>query len=305
MPELERWTWMTRTTLILMLPFLVVAMAGSLWAQEGRWPRRVLLTNDDGLADDGLMALARAFAPIAETYVVAPLENRSGSSSYVAAIGRRELVLERRDLGMNVTAYGVDGYPADAVTFALTTLLADRPPDLVISGINGGPNLSDDAYLSGTIGAARIAALFGVPAIAVSGHNGEPETLAALARWVVELASSDLVRGLEPRGYLTVSFPRVTAAEIEGVDIVRRGPRTWKFEFDRDSQASDPGREIWRLSIVGQSVITEAGTDVHSYEHNRIAIVPMRVDDHDYQLLERLRSAGNVVPEWPPIGGQR
>jgi 5'-nucleotidase len=296
---------MTRTALALTLPLLVVTLAGSLWAQEQRWPRRVLLTNDDGLADEGLMALARTFAPVAETYVVAPLENRSGSSSYVAAIGRRELVLEPKDLGLNVTAYGVDGYPADAVAFALTTLLADRPPDLVISGINGGPNLSDDAYLSGTIGAARVAALFGIPAIAVSGHNGEPETLATLARWVVELSSSDLVRGLEPRGYLTVSFPRVTAAEIEGVDIVRRGPRTWRFEFDRDSQASDPGRQTWRLSIVGQPVTAAAGTDVHSYEHNRIAIVPMRVDDHDYTLLERLRSAGAVVPEWPPTAEQR
>jgi 5'-nucleotidase len=268
-------------------------------AQETGWPRRVLLTNDDGIEDPGLLALARAFAPIAETYVVAPLENRSGSGDYVSAIASRRLTVVRKDLGAGVTAYGVDGYPADAVVLALTGLLADRPPDLVISGVNSGPNLSDDAYLSGTVGAARVAALLGLPAIAVSGHNGEPETLAAIARWVVELARSPVVRGLGPRGFLTVSVPRVTAAEIAGVEVVRRGRSPWRFRFKRGPATEGSEAETWQLRFERIPVTPDEGTDLDAYRRNRIAIVPMRADEHDDALLETLRAGGSELPHWP------
>ena len=289
-----------------MLPILLVGMALPLPAQGQDWPRRVLITNDDGIDDAGLLALARAFAPGAETYVVAPMGNRSGSASYLSAISRGQLEVQKRDLGEGITAYAVDGYPADAVTFALTALLADSPPDLVISGINGGPNLADDAYLSGTIGAARIAALLGVRAMAVSGHNGEPETLAALAAWVVQLSSSPVVRQLESRQYLTVSIPRVPATEIEGVDVTTRGPRTWKLGFQpSEESASQAERELWAFAISGQAAATPDGTDTHSYRANRIAIVPMRVDEQDYELLEQLRKDSSQIPDWPPSGGAR
>jgi len=293
------------TLLSLGLVFLVAAHL-PFASQDDTWPRRVLITNDDGIDDSGLLALAEAFAPVAETYVVAPLDNRSGSTSYISAIGQRSLDVVERDLGDGITAYGVDGYPADAVAWALKALLAENPPDLVISGINNGPNLSDDAYLSGTVGAARIAAFFGVPAIAVSGHNGEPETLSAIASWVIQLSRTQLVRGLATRQYLTVSIPRVTAAEIQGVDVARRGPRTWEMEFERnDSTGDPPGHERWSFLIVGQQPATPVGTDTHAYGENRIAIVPMRVDEHDYELLEKLLNSDTGIPGWPPPGDSR
>jgi len=289
-----------------MLPILLVGMGLPLPGQSQDWPRRVLITNDDGIDDSGLLALARAFAPVAETYVVAPMENRSGSSAYLSAISQRQLEVQKRDLGEGITAYAVDGYPADAVTFGLTALLADDPPDLVISGINSGPNLTDDAYLSGTIGAARIAALLGVRAMAVSGHNGEPETLASLAAWIVQVAGSPLVRGLESRQYLTVSIPRVPAAEIGGVDVTIRGPRTWRLDFEpSDEPASQADRELWAFTISGQAAATPEGTDTHAYGANRIAIVPMRVDEQDYDLLKKLQRDGSQIPDWPPSGGSR
>jgi 5'-nucleotidase len=296
---------MRHLALTVVLPLLIAATPTPLRAQDSQWPRRVLLTNDDGIEDMGLLALARAFAPVAETYVVAPLENRSASGDYVSAIARRRLEVEPVDLGAGVTALGVDGYPADAVVFALTALLADAPPDLVISGVNSGPNLSDDAYLSGTIGAARIAALLGVPAIAVSGHNGDEETLAAIARWVVELSGSRVVRELAPRQYLTVSIPRLPAAEIQGIEIARRGQRPWQIEFRRSSAAGDTKRQSWELRIIPRPPSPEAGTDLHVYARNRIAIVPMRVDEHDYELLDKLLAGGAGLPSWPVAGGAR
>ncbi len=281
---------------LLLLVLALSAVASPIAAQESDWPRRVLLTNDDGIEDPGLLALARAFAPIAETYVVAPLQNRSGSGDYVSAIASRRLTVVPKHLDADVTAYGVDGYPADAVVVALTGLMADRPPDLVVSGVNSGPNLSDDAFLSGTLGAARIAALLGVPAIAVSGHNGEPETLAAIARWVVALARSPIVRRMGSRRFLAVSVPRVDAAEIGGIEVVRRATSPWRFRFHRaPADTSDQG-ETWELQIERRPAAPAQGTDLFAYRRRRIAVVPMRADEHDYAWLDSLRADRSLLP---------
>ncbi|MGD2218283.1 MAG: 5'/3'-nucleotidase SurE, partial [Gemmatimonadales bacterium] len=279
--------------------FVIVTLEGAtpLNAQND-WPRKVLLTNDDGIEAEGLLALARAFAPVAQTYVAAPLENRSASTNYISAIARRGLEVEIRSLYNGVSAYGVDGYPADAVVFALRGFMADDLPDLVISGVNDGPNLSDDWNLSGTVGAAQIAAFFGVPAIAVSGYSAEhPETLDALARWVVDLARSRLVRDLEPGQYLAVSAPRVAVEEIEGVVIVRRAPRPWRIELERrDDRPTTADRQIWSLSFHNEDMSAPAATDVHAYRRKQIAIVPMRVDEHDYELLAELLGSAVDLP---------
>ncbi len=276
-------------------------------AQTMERPLKVLLTNDDGIEDEGLLTLVRAFAGEAEVYVVAPLANRSASTNYVSAIARRGLEVEPRSLLDGVTAYAVDGYPADAIVFALLGLLKDDPPDLVISGINDGPNLSDDWNLSGTIGAAQIAAFFGVPAIAVSGYSPDhPETLEALGRWVVELSRSRLVRELGPRQYLTVSVPRLPISEIEGATFVQRGPRPWRIEVERNGEPATPsGRERWDVRILSQEIAVPAATDLEAYRQNKIAIVPMQVDEHDYALLEQLLKNGADLPAWPPHGGSR
>jgi 5'-nucleotidase len=289
------------------LPFLLLfAWARVAAAQANDWPRKVVITNDDGIDDDGLAALAAAFASEAETFVIAPMENRSGSTNYVSAIATRSLTVERRDLGPGITAYAVDGYPADAVVFALAGLMADDPPDLVISGINNGTNVSDEAYLSGTVGAARTAAFFGVPAIAVSGHNNEPETLAAIARWVIELARTSLVQDLEPRQYITVSVPRVSLSEITGVQIVRRGAWPYAVSLEPDAgPAEQPAQEIWRLSFSPRPVESPRGTDIQALAENHIAIVPMRIDEHDYGMLERLLTSGTDLPAWPPGADKR
>ncbi len=297
---------MSRIPALILFVTLTLVGATPLNAQTEDWPRRVLLTNDDGIEAEGLLALARAFAPVAETHVVAPLENRSASTNYISAIARRGLEVETRSLYDGVSAYGVDGYPADAVVFALRGFMADEPPDLVISGVNDGPNLSDDWNLSGTVGAAQIAAFFGVPAIAVSGYSPEqPETLEALARWVVELARSRLVRDLEPGQYLAVSAPRVPVDEIEGVVVVRRAPRPWRIELERSQEVpAKSDRETWSLRFRNQEAPAPAATDVHAYRQNFIAIVPMRVDEHDYELLAELLGSGADLPAWPPRDGR-
>jgi 5'-nucleotidase len=271
------------------------------------WPRTVLITNDDGIDDPGMAALARAFSEIAETYVVAPLEDRSGSAHYVSAYSKHVLQVQEHNLGSGIRAYGVDGYPGDCVLLALRGIMYDNPPDLVVSGINGGPNLGFDWLASGTIGAARLAAAWGVPAIAVSGlDQSVPDASASLAEWVTRLAGSDLVRGLGGGQYLTVSFPRTNPAEFKGVRVAERAGILLDFRFSRVQEDTTSGRtEVWALQRP-RPVPPDAGaSDAALYRQGYIVVVPMRADEHDRELLSRLLREPEILPGWPAPEGKK
>ncbi len=263
-----------------------------------RWPRRVLITNDNGLSDEKIVALARAFSPHAETWVVAPIANRSGSTHFLSVTAAGQLRVEKRDLGSGVRAYAVDGYPADAILVGLFGIMRDDPPDLVISGINGGPNLAHDWLGSGTIGAARMAAYLGYPAIAVSGLNDDiPGSVEAATSWVVRLAQSHPVRSLEEGQYLTVSMPRVAPSEICGVRVSRRAGLRVAVAFE-PAVDSTGNTSTWRLSVTPSSVPPESDSDQAHYDEGYIVVVPMRADEHDVEGLSRLRE--RMLPAWLP-----
>ena len=196
-------------------------------AQEASpWLERVLLTNDNGIDDEKIVALARAFANAGvETLVVAPAQDRSGAGAYSRLMSERprRVELTRHDFGEGVEAYALDGFPADCVLFAFQGIFRDRHPQLVVSGINGGPNLGSDWFGSGTIGAARTAAFAGVKALAVSGlDDDDAPAVVAHSNWVVRLALSGYVSALEPGQYLTVGMPRKLPEQIKGVRVAER-----------------------------------------------------------------------------------
>jgi 5'-nucleotidase len=265
------------------------------------WPKRVLITNDNGIEDVKIIELARVFSRIAETYVVAPLEDRSGSTHYLTATQKGSLKVKRRQIGGGIHAYAVDGFPADCVLLALTGIMRDNPPDLVISGINGGPNLGKDWLFSGTIGAARVASFAGFPAIAVSGLDDHmPNAVEAANRWVVNLAQSMLVRELKPQHYLTVSIPRVSPEEIKGVRVAARAGLLEKPIFAKAAADDlESGHEMWR--IVGTEKLDyslPSDSDIALWNEGYIVIVPMVCDEHDYRSLTGLRNEQGKLPEW-------
>jgi 5'-nucleotidase len=260
---------------------------------------RVLITNDNGIADPKIAALAAAFAAGgAETWVVASAEDRSGASNYLQATRTGRFRVRPVELGAGVRAFALDGTPADCVLFAITGPMRDAPPDLVVSGINGGANLADDWFGSGTIGAARTAAYFGVPAIAVSGLiSEEPAEMEAAARWVVAFARGELAAGLRAPRYLTVSFPETPLAEVRGIEVTTRA-RGLVRGVSTTQETAD-GWETWRIGIepAGQPA---AGTDVDAVRRGNIAIVPMRVDESDAEAAEALRRRAAALPAWTP-----
>jgi len=127
--------------------------------------------------------------------------------------------------------------------------MRENLPDLVISGINGDPNLGIDWLFSGTIGAARIAAFVGLPSIAISGlDDNMPGAVEAAAQWVVRLAQSPIVRQLQSFQYLTVSIPRIMPSEIKGIKVAKRGLVLRTPVLRKASEDSIDNRtEIWRL----------------------------------------------------------
>ena len=259
------------------------------------FPPRVLITNDNGIDDPKLVALARAFAERAETWVVAPDGDRSGGGAHLTIIRTGSLAVEERQLGAGIRAYAVDGYPADAVLVAVLGLMRGTPPDLVVSGINGGPNLGGEWMHSGTVGAARIAALGGIPAIAVSGllRDELPGAMETAADWVVRLAGSDAVAALRPGDYLTVSLPPDAPEGVRGVRITERAGLP---AVPRLSPGDDG---TWRVvGVDSSSAPVPAGSDVAAWLEGYIAVVPMSVDEVDRPRLEAWSESPPGLPRW-------
>ncbi len=298
---MDRHTRLLLVTSLALLPFGSPAS----WAAPGEQADdrpRVLITNDNGIDDPKIVALARAFAERAETWVVAPAEDRSGTGSSLKIVRAGAISVERRDLGPGIEAFAVDGYPADCVLVGIGALLGDRPPTLVVSGINGGANVGAEWMFSGTVGAARVAAFAGFPALAVSGLDDDiPGAVDAAVDWVVRFSEHRVVRELSHGEYLTVSLPRVSPSEVRGVRItdrapLRRGPR---LEYD---EAEGVCRITGMLALEAP---LSAIADEKLHANNMIVVVPMHTDEVDgTRLLDWIRSDPGL-PQWQPGGGER
>lgn len=286
---------------------LALSGLGVAAAQNSSWPQRVLITNDNGIEDAATQALARGFADIADVVLVAPNGDRSGTSNLMTFTRTGKFVAERRDIGEGVRAWALDGYPADCVIFAVAGPMAGAPPDLVVSGINGGANVSDEWFGSGTIGAARTAAFVGIPAIAVSGvDDDDREAIAAVVDWVVRLARSRIMQRVRPPSYLTVSLPVGSPSEITGVEVVdrARGIVGGTAQLDSVATHAAPAKEVWSFAIEPRG---QPGpeSDVAVVARGRIAVVPMRVGDADPELLKWLRANDELLPAWRPESTDR
>jgi len=198
---------------------------------ENRAPLHILLTNDDGHGAPGIRVLHEVLQRAGHRVsVVAPRTEQSATGMRVTS--RRNLVLSEVEAGN----WHLDGQPVDTVLVALRHLLEDDPPDLVLSGINFGPNLGIGLHMSGTLGAALMASLDGFPAIAISAgmlfheYENSPvrfpstyevlEPAAEFACSVIEALRSapDASGCLLPRGILlNINYPALPPDQIRGV----------------------------------------------------------------------------------------
>jgi len=248
-------------------------------------PYRILVTNDDGVRAPGLLALARALQAVGEVTIIAPAENQSGKGHSITIAD--PIYADEVQLPGGVLAMALSATPASCVKVALGALMPDAP-DLVVSGINRGYNLGMVTYVSGTVGAAREAALRGIPAIAASLAAEVPDydPAAAMVRRVVELVKA---QGLDRGVFLNVNIPPGTfeALSANGLAITRQSPMTGNERFVE--QRSPFGRRyfwsVWRDSVGGSE-----GDDVWATAHGSVAVTPLHVGEFDRATYERLKA---------------
>lgn len=225
----------------------------------------VLLSNDDGIQAEGLAALHRAVSSWAEVVVYAPSQNNSGASHRVT--------LERplRVHALRPGWYAVDGTPADCVHLA--TFVLSKRPQLVMSGVNAGANLSYDVHYSGTVGAAFEGRLRGVPAIAVSLVDPVGGSFARAADFASSLAQAQLAQGMPAGAILNVNVP---GGQPQAFRWTQLGHRPFEHHIDR---RVDPRGEPYFWIGGEPEVATELdGSDCTAVEQGQISVTPLAVN---------------------------
>lgn len=229
----------------------------------------VLVTNDDGVHAPVLQALRAALAPLGRVVVVAPDRDQSATSHALTL--HRPFRIQRHETDL----YSVDGTPTDCVITSFYGLL-DRRPDVVISGINLGPNMGEDVFYSGTVAAAIEGALQGVPAIAASWAGKLAPDWSEPAAFLARLVARLLERGLPRRHLLNVNLPARPWPEVRGVRVTRLGSRIY---HDTLVKKVDPrGRDYYWIGGEDPEWEAIAGTDFHAVHEGWISVTPMRLD---------------------------
>ncbi|MBI5710998.1 MAG: 5'/3'-nucleotidase SurE [Candidatus Eisenbacteria bacterium] len=246
----------------------------------------ILITNDDGIFAPALARLKEALAPLGRVVIVAPDRDQSATSHSLTLHRPFRIHTHEPDV------YSVDGTPTDCVVTAWYGLL-DRPPDLVISGINHGPNMGEDVFYSGTVAAAIEGSIQGAPAIAASLATREAADFVEPARFIARLARQVIERGLPRRQLLNVNLPHRPWGEVRGVRLTRLGSRVYR---DTLVKKVDPrGRDYYWIG--GEDPVWQEldGTDFHSVHAGWISVTPLRLDLTDEPARAELE-AWNLVP---------
>ncbi len=241
---------------------------------------RILVSNDDGYQAEGLAALAAVLEDLAEVWVVAPDSEQSTESHGITL--RRPLRLN--EIEGKTRWFAVDGQPSDCAWLGINHVLRDRRPQLLVSGINHGPNLAEDVIYSGTVAVAREAAMIGVPSIAfslASRHSFDFGPSARFARALVEKALDDL----PPSKHLSVNFPE---GEIDGWVAAKQGKHSYGSEV---VEKTDPrGRKYYWIGGNEYEHEDIPGSDCNAVlRSGRAAITALTLDFTDDPMRERIR----------------
>jgi len=247
----------------------------------------ILLTNDDGINAQGISALAREIRKIGEVIIVAP---DSEQSAVGHAITLTEPLRAKKIYRDGVFfGYGVNGTPADSVKLAVKSLL-DKPPDLVISGINLGPNTGTNVIYSGTVSAATEAAIMDLKAIAVSLGTFTDPDYGPAARFIRTLAEEVISRSLPSGVLLNVNVPPIPENEIMGVKVTPQGVA--RFQEVMEERTDLRGRTYYWLGGEMDYPDNDPGSDHTALMNNYISVTPLHYDMTNYSFLPELEGWG-------------
>jgi 5'-nucleotidase len=245
-------------------------------------PKRILISNDDGINSEGIHKLHDTLKKLGEVYVVAPDRDQSAVSHSLSLF--RPLRLDK----ISEYVYSVDGTPTDCVNLAINGLLRDKKPDLVVSGINKGENLGDDITYSGTVSAAMEGTLLGVPSIAISltgrgefNFNNALEHSESIVKYVLQ-------NGLPADTLLNVNIPGTPKDEHKGIMITKQGKRLYDEPI---VEKVDPrGKKYYWIGGDELGYLDIEKSDIVAVREGYISITPISLDFTNHGFLDTLRS---------------
>lgn len=239
----------------------------------------ILLTNDDGIHAEGINALFDVLCQDHRVYMIAPMEERSACSSAITVRSHIKLLIHQEN------KFAIDGFPADCVNIGLNgNLIPDI--DLVISGINHGPNLGDDIYFSGTVAGARSAYIFGVSGIAVSLDCLRTSDYFREASLFINdyISEFPFPKSRNPV-CLNVNYPDLPADQIKGIRYTSMGKREYRDRY----RIIHENKTEMSLQLDGTIESRDQdGSDITELRQGYISITPISLDCTDYTLLREI-----------------
>ncbi len=243
----------------------------------------ILLTNDDGIYSEGILVLYDALKKVGRVTVVAPDTEQSAVGHAITMSDP----IRVKDAYRRMKYFGraVSGTPADCVKIAVRSLLKKKP-DLVISGINLGPNTGFSVLYSGTVSGATEGAILGIPAIAVSLGTFEKPDFSVAASFAAKMAKLVRKNGLPKGTSLNVNVPAVKSSAIKGVKITKQGKTPIIEKFDK---RIDPRRRTYYW-LTGEVMNIKGGkdTDITALKKGYITITPLHCDMTNHDFIETL-----------------
>ena len=248
---------------------------------------RILLTNDDGILAEGLIALYEELKGDFELSVVAP-ETEMSAIGHAITLSNPLRVRRFKRNGVFL-GYGVNGTPADCVKLAVQEIL-QQPPDIILSGINMGSNVGINLLYSGTASAATEGAFLGFPSVAISLNTKDSPDFGFAARFARRIIRFVMENGLSVGTALNINIPSIPENQIKGIsfttqDLVR--------QRDRYERRKDPrGNVYYWLAEETPVEESKSNTDLKALMENWITITPITFDLTDLKEMKRLSSIG-------------
>lgn len=264
----------------------------------------ILLTNDDGIHAPGLLALYKQFKNRHIVTVVAPDRERSAVGHAITL--HEPLHANKVQIDGDWSGYAVNGTPVDCIKLGLVEIM-NTVPDIVISGINPGANVGVNINYSGTVAAAKEAALYGIIAVAVSLQvTGTPQ-YEAVAACLEGLTEYICEKGLPFGTILNINFPTAGMEDVAGIRIVRQGISRLSESFEK---RRDPrNRTYYWYGIETEKIFDGSEIDSTALGEKYITITPIQCDSTDYTVIGQLKNwpiEKKLFPEpplrsvWPP-----
>jgi 5'-nucleotidase len=239
----------------------------------------ILICNDDGIFSEGILTLATILKSKHNLTVYAPTGNRSGFSRSMSF--HKDVEIKKVNAIDGVDCYSVSGTPADCVKFAVT--MHKTKFDLVVSGINSGPNLGSDIFYSGTVNACFEASIEGIPSIAFSNVALKDFKFSETGK-IIDKIFNNLVLMADKNHVLNVNIPNVNCDEIQGVKLCSVGNRKYTDGYIKTQE------NVYKL--IGepiQSTESDFGTDVYYSDKNYVTITPLSHNITDFNVLKTLK----------------